>query len=173
MSNLVYSSLAKLRALMLGVQAAIDANQIALAGIAEKPQFNMYVACAEHECGTAACAAGWAEMTGILPKGIGWHNWVVTPSQIPSKFDDFAAYFLFSDTWGRIAGLPQDVVDRIDYLVTRDQADENVIYNMRYCVQPDPLGYCPEVLAAFNEPIPSIDSILEAELEHRKEYCSI
>ena len=175
MIRLNYHNLAKLRSLMIGVQAAEDSGSLGPGG----SEFNMNVCRQPSACGTAACAAGWSEIMGILPIGASWLDWCIDPSDVGSnsigheqdRMDtrSIVGQFLFASGWYRVAPRPGHVVDRIDYLASHDLADPLTRDFLRSGLQPPPYTHadCPERLAVFAEPVPPIQAILDMELAHR------
>ena len=117
-------------------------TMMAKAGASKPEAFAMKYCFSETECGTAACAGGWAIWAGLVPKYAAGlpHS---SLGRIVFTADDGCDFsprqiillWLFGAFWADAAPTPMDVVVRIDYLLSGDKAVREIVdCNDRYAL---------------------------------------
>lgn len=129
-------TLLKLRDLMIEIKDVPIIDDVLSRALEGRPTgFNMRHLSSRGPCGTAACAGGWAIWAGIVPE---W-----SPDQgyrgnlpriifkrihgVPIDEAMRMVLWVFGSFWEYIAPTPMDVVTRIDYLLSGDEAIEAII----------------------------------------------
>ena len=136
-------ALAKVRKLMLYLEEQnIAVTSDFYLAPEDESTFCMADIMSQKGCGTAACAAGWAYLAGIVESDSGIMR------KLTFRFGGGSAVdWLFGGAWSEDAPRPIDVVRRIDHLITSDP--EFLTSNWRITwsmIQQNDVESCPEAL---------------------------